>query len=135
LPATEIIPNLFVGDAIDATQWEGRIICVLEQRPLNEPLQAICIPVLRIIYNGQLNTVPDGALHVDSFILNTVLEIIDYYLNKGERVLVHCAMGSERSPLVVAKYLEKYKGMSLDDAYALLKAKRPQVADRRIWLS
>jgi len=47
--------------------------------------------------------------------------------HKKNRVLVHCALGLNRSVTVVLAYLMKHKGMSFADALALLKAKRPQL--------
>jgi protein-tyrosine phosphatase len=47
---------------------------------------------------------------------------------------VHCEEGCERAPLVVAWFLKNRRGMTLDEAYALLKRRRPIVVDRRRWL-
>jgi len=35
---------------------------------------------------------------------------------------------------VVAWFLKNRRGMTLDEAYALLKSRRPMVVDRRRWL-
>jgi dual specificity MAP kinase phosphatase len=52
--------------------------------------------------------------------------IIDNAVNSGLKVYVHCRNGHARSPSLVTAYLVKYKGMSLDDAYKLIKEKRPE---------
>jgi protein-tyrosine phosphatase len=50
-------------------------------------------------------------------------------------VLVHCAVGCERSPLVVAYFLRRYQyARTLTEAYQMIRAKRPQILDRRQWL-
>jgi protein-tyrosine phosphatase len=49
-------------------------------------------------------------------------------------VLVHCGAGVERSPLVVAMWMTARFNVSLDEAYAWIKAHRPQIEDRRQWL-
>jgi protein-tyrosine phosphatase len=116
---TEIIDNLFVGGVDDAQSgFEGLIICVLEEKPMDEPPNAVCIPFM--------------AEGVGS--LETVASAIDDALASGRRVLVHCGAGSERAPLTIAWFLNRRRAMSLDAAYDLLKHKRPIVQDRRVWL-
>jgi protein-tyrosine phosphatase len=115
---SEIISNLFVGDLQDAQKFEGTIISVLPDLPDDEPWQALHLPFLA---NGIASL--DGAAR-----------IIDDALALGQRVLVHCEEGCERAPLVVAWFLKTRRGMTLDEAYALLQRKRPMVRDRRRWL-
>jgi protein-tyrosine phosphatase len=116
---TEIIDNLFVGDMVDARAgFDGLIICVLEEKPFDEPPNATWIPFLA-----------EGLRSLD-----LTAEIIDNALTGGRAVLVHCGAGSERAPLTVAWFLNQRRAMSLDDAYALLKRLRPIVQDRRFWL-
>ena len=64
----------------------------------------------------------------------TIRSVIDKALAEGRRVLVHCGAGSERAPLTVAWFLNRRRAMSLEEAYTLLKRKRPIVQDRRAWL-
>ncbi len=45
-------------------------------------------------------------------------------------LLVHCAMGKERSPSVAVFLLEAYWHMSPSDAFALVREKRPQATAR-----
>jgi protein-tyrosine phosphatase len=116
---TEIIENLFVGDMVDARSgFEGLIVCVLEEKPFDEPPNATWIPFL--------------AEGIRS--LEIAAEVIDKALAGGRRVLVHCGAGSERAPLTVAWFLNRRRTISLDEAYDLLKSKRPIVQDRRFWL-
>lgn len=115
---SEIIPNLFVGDLQDVQKFAGTIISVLPDLPEDEPWQALHLPFLA---NG-----------IDS--LNIAAKIIDDALTLGQRVLVHCEEGWERAPLVVAWFLKVRRGMTLDEAYALLQSRRPMVRNRRRWL-
>jgi len=46
----------------------------------------------------------------------------------GSAVLVHCRAGISRSPTVVLAYLMQREGMSLNDAYTVLKRVRPCVS-------
>jgi hypothetical protein len=115
---TEIITNLFVGDLQDAQKFDGTIINVLPDVPVGEPARAVHKPILA-----------DGIASMDE-----TAALIDELLSAGKRVLVHCEEGCERAPLVVAWFLKLRRSMTLDEAYALLKRKRPLVQDRRRWL-
>jgi len=86
--------------------------------PEGEPPQAIQMPFLA-----------EGVVTLDK-----TADLIDTELALGHRVLVHCEEGSERAPLAVAWFLKTKRGKTLDEAYALLKSKRPIVEDRRRWL-
>ena len=50
------------------------------------------------------------------------------------KVIVHCAMGMERSVLAVAWYLQKYENHSLDSAYKKIHNVRPVALDRSSWI-
>ena len=115
---SEIIPSLFVGDLQDALDFEGTIISVLPDLPEIEPPHAIHMPVLA-----------DGVASLDR-----TAALIEDELALGHRVLVHCEEGCERAPLVVAWFLKTKRGKTLDEAYALLKSRRPIIEDRRRWL-
>jgi protein-tyrosine phosphatase len=115
---SEIIAGLFVGDLQDAQKFDGTIISVLPDIPEGEPARAIQMPFLA-----------EGVVTLD----NTAT-LIEEELALGHRVLVHCEEGCERAPLVVAWFLKTKRGMTIDEAYAILKRRRPIVEDRRRWL-
>jgi protein-tyrosine phosphatase len=115
---SEIIAGLFVGDLQDAQKFDGTIITVLPDLPEGEPPQAIQMPFLA-----------EGVVTLDK-----TAALIDEELALGHRVLVHCEEGCERAPLVVAWFLKTKRGMTIDEAYGLLKSRRPIVVDRRRWL-
>jgi len=115
---SEVIPNLFVGDLQDAQRFDGMVINVLPDILEGEPMHAIHMPFL--------------ARGLES--LEETAALIDDGLARGMRVLVHCEEGCERAPLVIAWFLKTRRAMSLDEAYALLKRRRPIVEDRRRWL-
>ena len=54
--------------------------------------------------------------------------------NPDAKIVVHCAMGMERSPLAIVWYLHRYKNMGFNDAYRKLTDARPIVLDRRGWI-
>jgi predicted protein tyrosine phosphatase len=114
----EIIANLFVGDLQDAGRFDGIIISVLPELLESEPRRAILMPFMA---NGRAT-------------LDSTAAVIDAALERNQRVLVHCEEGCERAPLAVAWFLKTRRGMTLDEAYALMKSRRPIVQDRRRWL-
>ena len=67
--------------------------------------------------------------------MDLVSDTIQRELNhNGRKVVVHCHMGMERSVLAVAWWLHSYKNMSLDEAYEVIRQKRPVALDRREWI-
>eukprot|EP00049_Salpingoeca_infusionum_P025986 m.23033 g.23033 ORF g.23033 m.23033 type:complete len:368 (+) comp8443_c0_seq1:588-1691(+) len=46
----------------------------------------------------------------------------------GGRILVHCVAGISRSPSFAIAYLMQHEGMSLFDAYSLVKSRRPSIS-------
>jgi protein-tyrosine phosphatase len=53
--------------------------------------------------------------------------IIDKAVTNDKTVYVHCRNGHGRSPTLVAAYLIKYKGMSVDEAIDYIAKKRPEI--------
>jgi len=115
---SEIISYLFLGDLQDAGRLDGMIISVLPDAIAAEPKRTIRLPFLA---NGRAS-------------LDSTSALIDAALRLRMPVLVHCEEGCERAPLTVAWFLKTRRGMSLDDAYALIRSRRPIVKDRRSWL-
>jgi protein-tyrosine phosphatase len=120
---SQILDNLYLGSLEDALNAppDFVIVCVLEYQPPNEPKGAYMFPFL------------EGGL-ANVKVLDEFADFVDKLLSEGRKVLVHCAMGVERSPLAVVWYLHKKKGMSIPEAYAFVKSKRSVVADRTVWL-
>jgi|GEM_PF-689660 len=114
----EIITNLFLGDLQDAGRFDGMIISVLPDAMAAEPTRTIRVPFLA---NGRAT-------------LDSTAALIDAGLHLGMPVLVHCEEGCERAPLAIAWFLKTRRGMTLDEAYTLIKSRRPIVKDRRSWL-
>lgn len=132
-PMTEIMPRLWVGTQLaceKARERGWKTLCVLES-PCHDDCKHMAIAVLE----GPLGIVS----HVDKEWLD---KAVHWLLNEYEvttfedsrPILVHCAAGMERSPLVVAHFLTMYLGLSLDEAYDWLQRHRPQVQDRRAWV-
>lgn len=66
--------------------------------------------------------------------LDLVAGAINYGLNKGKIVIVHCTAGIERSPLAVMWFLCTFANMGMNQAFEEVKKIRPQIVDRRNWI-
>ena len=53
-------------------------------------------------------------------------KILEEFISGGKKVFVHCKNGHARSPTLVAAYLIKHQGMSVEDALKLINEKRPE---------
>ncbi|MDG6912398.1 MAG: dual specificity protein phosphatase family protein [Nitrososphaerota archaeon] len=127
--ATEILPNLFLGDLADARRWQGFAITVLEYRPPELPTNVVHIPIVDT--NSSPGSDDVKVLFVQ---LEALLTVVDAAMTRGEKVLVSCGQGMERSPLAVVWYLFRRRGMSVEEAYRLVREKRPQVIEHLDWL-
>jgi hypothetical protein len=57
-------------------------------------------------------------------LIPTITAQIDAHRKAKLNVLVHCRAGIHRAPAVVVHYLQRYKGMSLEDSFNLVRTKR-----------
>ncbi len=128
---SEIIEDLFIGDFQDVVDHgkEYVSINVAYEHKLTLP-DSLYIPFLI-----PAMAPPVQQTTVLGFVLDAIAEIIDLQLAAGRKVLVNCNMGLERSPLAVMWFLVRKRGMTMDAAYELVKEKRPQIYDRRMWVS
>jgi len=97
---------------------------------------------------GEINNQADVKLPVEPSMgtkttlrrVDMIAEIIHEQLYSFKRlpseykVIVHCAMGMERSVLAVAWYLQKYENYTLDSAYERIHEIRPIACDRSSWI-
>lgn len=126
----KIIENLYLGEMGDVPLFirdipEGEILCVLENRPMQEPQKAFQIPIIDE-KQSTYRVHEEQLLHTFRFI-NRVLK------DKND-LLVHCMAGLERSPLVIAFFLSNNYGITLNQAYKKIKKARPQIYDRSDWI-
>ena len=64
-------------------------------------------------------TVPSGEL------IDVGVEFVREQIEDGRTVLVHCAKGRGRSATILAAYLMKYEGLSVEEANQKMKSIRP----------
>ena len=67
--------------------------------------------------------------------LERITKLIQWVLsNSTKGVVIHSALGMERSVLAAAWYLRKDLGMTMGEAYAAIGEVRPIAVDRRDWV-
>ena len=132
-PPSDFDPDIvsWVTPNVAVTDWEGGVrakqdgdfvICVAGEMP---ELGHVWMPID-----------PDDGRRETLKMLNRIAELIDWVVSKADKsVVVHCAMGIERSVLAVAWYLHRYQQMSLDEAYDIVGDVRPIAADRKYWVT
>jgi len=140
MPATEIIPSLFLGTREDAEAFGVRVpddwacLSVTEYRSRdgrkeelpNEPDGSLDMPFM--------TDAPDGW-HADRHKLDLIAETIWWRLQGGKKVLVHCIHGQERSPLAIAWYLAWCgEASALSHAYDRVAKLHPRTERRDKWL-
>ena len=122
----EVIPGLFIGDIEDSRRsFDGFVFNMLEGPVQNPDSRHGWIPIIR---SGP------GEVRIRWKDLDIAAENIESALRTHGRVLVHCAGGIERSPLTVAWFLYRKRGMTWEEAYSLVTTKRPQAQRRDAWL-
>lgn len=128
----QIEPGLFLGNFEDGRRFPGERLCVLENPP-DYPHEGRTrhIPILTVPA-GHNDAVPVWASRKQ---LDKAADYITEQLRAGKRLIVHCGQGVERSPLTVAWWLVKTgRCPTLKMAYVHLRASRPCVEDRCVWI-
>jgi protein-tyrosine phosphatase len=111
-----IFSRLAVGNLRDA-QADPPVDAILNLSEFHYP----CERVYRNFY------FPDGIYIQPLSLIGDCTDFIRGQLRQGHRVLIHCAEGISRSCVIGAAYLYEC-GMSLDDAVAHIRSRRPIVS-------
>jgi hypothetical protein len=118
----EIINNLYIGNRYSlehADQFALIVNCTQpEQVPIIDESKTIRITI---------DDIPEESNHLTALLKDTdVLNKIHNTLNKGNKVLVHCNAGRQRSCATVACYLIKYHQLTPVQAVSYIKSKRKE---------
>ena len=120
---TDDVTITSVGGAEEALLQEGYFVINVAEEILNDA--HACIPIDPYVEDV------DRQRETLDLVSDTIQRELRH---NGRKVVVHCHMGMERSVLAVAWWLHSYKNMSLDEAYELIRQKRPVALDRREWI-
>jgi len=119
---SEIAPGIFVGGWKEALAFHGTRFCVLDEAPPEMP-PATHIP----LYDGG----KDAVIRKN---LDRLADSVRKASAGGEPVLIFCGMGVRRGALGGAWYLHRTEGIPLEEAYAKVRAARPQIEDAGTWV-
>ena len=118
----EIAPGVFVGGWNDAEAFEGARFCVLDEAPPDMP------PATHIrIFDG-------AKQRADRSALDRLADAVGSAQRQGKPVLIFCGHGVMRSPLGGMWYLHRSKGITLDQAFEQVHARRSRVVHPKEWV-
>jgi dual specificity MAP kinase phosphatase len=123
--ATEIIPNLWLGNATDSQQypWINQFDIVINcTKDLPFYLENTHCKNIRIPIDDNLEPIEIENMYN---CLETIIDYIHIQLLKGKKIFIHCFAGIQRSATVIVAYLLKYTKLSLDECSKCVASKRP----------
>ena len=119
----------WVTDRVGITDFEGCEEAVLRNYfTINVAGELDSSAQIQADINPGSSTVKQDLIKLAALINKVLTEDDD------TKVVVHCAMGMERSPLTVVWYLHRYHDKTIDEAYEMAMNARPVVCDRRDWI-
>jgi protein-tyrosine phosphatase len=130
-----ILPELLVGEypRVEDLGWlrdEHGVTAVvslqddadLASKRLRAPELAAACTTLGLAF--ERFPVADGDPEALAARLSLAAARVDAFIAGGGRVYLHCNAGYNRAPTVAIAYLHAHRGLALDDACALVKARR-----------
>ena len=123
MTGNEVYPGVFIGDLTAAHFFQGPKLCVRDQ-PADYLFS--CVDDLQVHYVYGRTTLA---------VLEKAAEWLDSRSKEGRSALVHCSGGIHRSGAIVAYWLATRHGMALNEAYALIRSRRPEIEPREEWVA
>jgi protein-tyrosine phosphatase len=118
----EIIDNLYIGNRYSleyADQFALIVNCT-------QPEQISIVDESKTV-RISIDDIPEESDHLTALLKDTdILNKIHNTLNNGNKVLVHCNAGRQRSCATVACYLIKYYQLTPIQAVSYIKSKRKE---------
>jgi protein-tyrosine phosphatase len=120
--ATEIIPNLWIGNILNSSNKEfiSKIDIVINCSK-NIAFSSNKTKNLRVPIDDNLEKKEIVALYK---YLDPITKFIHKNLLSGKKILVHCYAGKQRSASVICAYLIRYLKISYKEVSELMKSKR-----------
>ncbi len=115
----EIVPHLYLASYVDAKEAAGKNVFIIN-----------CtkdLPMIQTSGGGTRLYVDDHPSSEETMtqLLPVMVKYIEDHVSKNHDVVVHCFAGQQRSAAVVAAYLMKTQGMTVDQAVEYIKSKKP----------
>ena len=138
LPESEVDARRDWFTSMDAVSWVHPFLAVTSRHGASTVEDAVIINVaeeLNTKADIKLPVMPESGQDATMDRLDMLGEIISSHINNGDKVVVHCMAGIERSALTVAWFLKNHLMFNtLDNAYGHLRKVRPIVARRDWWV-
>ncbi|CAG9329291.1 unnamed protein product [Blepharisma stoltei] len=115
----KIDENIFIGD-----QYSVQNESELKSHGIKHILQLFDVPANEKMYNLCIRPLPRGKTFSVIPYLQDCLRFINEAESKGEKVLVHCKWGKNRSAIVLIAYYMAKKGWTYEHAVEFIKKKR-----------
>jgi protein-tyrosine phosphatase len=124
---TKVFERLYVGDASD-TEWlsDSNPLGITAVVNVNEARNHSRRDGIKYVHFPL-----DETRRVPPRVFEQVMTAIGQLIRVG-KVLVHCAAGSSRSPVVVALYMDAVGYKNFDDALSELRELRPVVSPSKL---
>lgn len=123
--AHEILPGLWLGDypaSQDETFLRAHHIDVVFNCTKDIPFVPWVEHKYRVPVDDNLEE--EEIRNLELWAGEIAIKLMHHY-RAGQRILVHCAAGRQRSAASVAIFLIAYKGMRTEEAIPFIKSKRP----------
>ena len=130
---TEILPNLFLGDRIGATEvqtikrFNFSHILSLDMEAIPDQVKDKCPNLKKAKLIRILDLETENLLEY----FEEAHDFIDEAVEHNTKVLVHCVHGVSRSATIVISYLMKHLNTSLNSAFTKVKDKRSCICPNR----
>jgi protein tyrosine phosphatase len=123
--ANEIIDRVWLGDyhaSQDETFLRSHHIDVVINCTKDLPFKMVAPTQYRVPLDDNLEEVEIRNAALWSYeIVHTIMK----HYRAGDRILVHCMAGRQRSACSVAMFLILHKGLTTDQAIKMIRSKRP----------
>lgn len=131
---SEILPNLFIGDASAAMAPDVHmfqvIINVSREVPFSKLLKAG-------VKTARFDVLDEGDFSEQDTMIKLIpkaIAIIHDAIQRGKVILVHCLEGKMRSATIITAYLMQALKLKLDDAKEFVRAKHRPAFDFTVTL-
>ncbi|XP_011632627.1 dual specificity protein phosphatase 10 isoform X2 [Pogonomyrmex barbatus] len=125
-PASRVLPFLYLGNGRDAADLQ-LLRALGATRVLNVTSQLPGYHEERGITYRQIPASDSGHQNLKQY-FEEAFDFIEEARKAGSSVLVHCQAGVSRSATIAIAYIMRHKGLSMGEAYRLVKNARPIIS-------